>query len=293
MRFIEDIVDGLSYIGSVFHAFADKIPTPSIPLIGGLLDWIQDRIDDVGDAFEWLGDRWDDADNWFSLVHDLVQYVFDFTDIEDWLKDLWQIPDLSISWISFKALDALKWMLATSEDFADQIAELLKPALKKIAPLFDLSAQGIEWLIEEVVFDLIDEGTDLAGKVISLVWNSISDSGSVLEDWLVDKGNWLIDDVLHLGTWFADAILDSADWVINEGLRLGDWLVDQIDAATDWVSGLLDKAFWQMLDFIVNMPDTFIGLVLDAFTATYQTFADRIIDLAELVLDFVWGDGDA
>lgn len=287
------LYDVLRYIGTAFRNFADDIPTPNIPLIGDLLDWIQDRIDGFGDTLYAIAKEIREVADWFELVHDIVQYIIDFVDIEDWLKDLWGIPQLTIGWIGLKAIDVLHWMLVASEDFADDFVEWVKPAFKRAFGLLDLTAEGLEWVIENVVDNLFDVGSDLMIKIITGVWNGISGAGAVLENWIIDRGDWFIDEALHLPLWLLNQIVDASDWIINEGLRLGDWIRSEIDLASDWVTSLLNKAFWQMLDFIVNMPDTFLDIVLTGLASTYKIFADRIIDLAELILDYVWGEGDA
>jgi len=290
MFLIGGLYDVLRFIGSVFRNAGDNVPRPNIPLIGGLLDWIGDRIHDVGDTLYEIARQFRDMANWFELVHDIVQYIIDFVDIEDWLKDLWQIPELSIGWIGLKSLDVLKWMLATSEDFSSEIVHLLLPALKKVSELIDMNKTGLAWTIGAVVDKIIAPGTDLMIKIISNAWLSISGAGAVLEDWIIAKADWFVNDALDLPMWLFHQFIDSADWIINEGLRLGDWIRDEIDNAADWVTNLLDKAFWQMLDFMVNMPDTFVNIALGALENTFEVFAERILSLAESILDYVWGE---
>jgi len=284
------LYDVLRYIGTVFRNLGNDIPRPNIPLIGGLLDWLGDRIHGVGDTLYEIAYQIRDIADWFELVHDIVQYIIDFVDIEDWLKDLWGIPSLTIGWIGLKAIDVLHWMLVASEDFADDFIDWIKPALKRAFSLLDLTADGLRWVIENVVEDAFEYGSELMLRVIWGTWRKISEFGGVLEDWITDRGDWLVNDALHLPFWFLGQIIDASDWIINEGLRLGDWIRSEIDLASDWVTSLLDKAFWQMLDFMVNMPETFVTAVLDALSATYETFSDKIVDLGELILDHVWGE---
>lgn len=182
------LYDVLRYIGTVFRNLAEDIPHPNIPLIGDLLEWIADRIHDFGDTLYSIAHEIRDIADWFELVHDIVQYIIDFVDIEDWLKDLWGIPQLTIGWIGLKAIDVLHWMLASSEEFADDFIGWIRPALKKAFSLLDLTAEGLEWVVENVVENAFEYGSELMLRVVWGTWGKISELGGVLEDWIVDSG---------------------------------------------------------------------------------------------------------
>jgi len=272
------------------HAVADSIPHVNVPLIGPLLDWVEDRIDDIAGAFRQLSDAFDEITEWFDLVHDIALRVIDILDVEEWLKDLWSLVDISFGTFIRKVLDGIRFAFTFSEELADAFVDALLPALKRALTLVDFASDAFSWAVLHIINEVFKPGVGLFEDVVESIWDSISSVGGPLLDWLIDNADWFYDTLLAIPTRLALHIAANAISFIEDILDLPGWLLDEVLKATEWTQELVSQGLNALLDIIVNKTVDFVEAVAAGVSSHLETVAQPIIDLGELILDYVWGE---
>ncbi len=290
MFLLEWLVDGANYIGAFFHDVADNVPDVNVPLIGNLLDFIEDRMDDIGDAFEWLAEGFDDIADWFELIHDAALFIIDLIDIKDWLEDVLGIADFTYGWLSLRLIDGFKWWFNAADDVADGFVSALSDALKRAFDILDLSGDALAYAVGAILEEVLEPGAEFFLDLVDNLWDELGSVGGAVEKWLLARADWLRDNVLNLGTWMVLYVASHADDFLETILDFPEWVFRQIAEGTEWVRRLSEHALWGFLNLIVNTPTTFIELVIQAVRDTFEEVAESIIDLATDILDFAWGD---
>ena len=273
-----------------FHAVADSIPHPNIPLIGDLLNWVEDRIDDVASAFRQLSDAFEEIVEWFDLVHDIALRVIDVLDVEEWLKNVLSLGGVTLGFLTLRLLDAFRFAFTASRDLADAFVDALKPALERAFDFLDFTSDAFAWAVIHILNEVLKPGVQFFDNIIEDIWQSISSVGGPFLDWLIDNAEWLYDTVLAIPTRLALHIAANAKDFIELILDLPSWLIEQVEEGTEWTQGFVTNALNALLDIIVNKTVDFVTAVAAGISSHLDDVAQPIIDLGETILDYVWGE---
>ena len=273
-----------------FHAVADTVPHVNVPLIGDLLDWLEDRLNDVAGAFHQLSDAFDDIQDWFDLVHDIALRVIDVLDVEEWLKDVLSLTGVSLGFLTLRLLDAFRFAFTASQDVADAFVDALKPALERAFDFLSMTGDAFSWAVLHVINEVFKPGVDFFDNIIDTVWDSISSVGGPLLDWLIDNADWFYDTLLNVSTRVVFHIANNAKDFIELILDLPEWLLNEVLEAADWTKELTTQGLNALLDIIVNKSLDFVTAVAKGVSAHLDDVAQPIIDLGETILDYVWGE---
>jgi len=290
MFLLNFIVDLLHDCYRWFHAVADTVPHVNVPLIGDLLDWLEDRLNDVAGAFHQLSDAFDDIQDWFDLVHDIALRVIDVLDVEEWLKDVLSLTGVTLGFLTLRLLDAFRFAFTASQDIADAFVDTLKPALERAFDFLSMTGDAFSWAVLHVINEVFKPGVDFFDNIVDTIWDSISSVGGPLLDWLIDNADWIRDNLLNIPTWLAYHIAANARDFIELVLDLPSWLLEQIEEGAEWTQGFVTGALNALLDIIVNKTINFVEAVAAGVSSHLDDVAQPIIDLGELILDYVWGE---
>jgi len=290
MFLLNFIVDLLHDCYRWFHAVADTVPHVNVPLIGDLLDWLEDRLNDVAGAFHQLSDAFDDIQDWFDLVHDIALRVIDVLDVEEWLKDVLSLTGVSLGFLTLRLLDAFRFAFTASQDVADAFVDALKPALERAFDFLSMTGDAFSWAVLHVINEVFKPGVDFFDNIIDTVWDSISSVGGPLLDWLIDNADWFYDTLLNVSTRVVFHIANNAKDFIELILDLPEWLLNEVLEAADWTKELTTQGLNALLDIIVNKSLDFVTAVAKGVSAHLDDVAQPIIDLGETILDYVWGE---
>lgn len=289
--FLLNFIINLFYDGyRWFHAVADSIPHPNIPLIGGLLNWVEDRIDDIAGTLRQISDAFEEITDWFDLVHDIALRVIDVLDVEEWIKRLWGLADISLGALVRRLLDGFRFAFTAAPELADAFVKALLPALKRALSFIDLAGDAFKWAVIHIINEVFKPGIGLFADIVDDIWDSISSVGGPLLDWLVDNADWIRDNLLNIPTWLAYHIAGNAKGFIELILDLPSWLLEQVEEGAEWTKGFVTDALNALLDIIVNKTGDFVKAVAIGVSSHLDNVAQPIVDLGELILDYVWGE---
>jgi len=290
MFLLRYIIDKLYDAYRWFHAVARTVYDLNLPIVDKLLHWCADRIENLADAFRQLSDEFEDIQEWFELVHDIALRVIDVLDVEEWLKDVLDLAGMSLGFLTLRLLDAFRFAFTASSDLADAFVDALKPALERAFDFLSMTGVAFSWAVLHIINEVFKPGVQFFDNIIDTVWDSISSVGGPLLDWLIDNADWIRDNLLNIPTWLAYHIAANARDFIELVLDLPSWLLEQIEEGAEWTQGFVTDALNALLDIIVNKTVDFVTAVASGVSSHLDDVAQPIIDLGELILDYVWGE---
>jgi phage-related protein len=264
MRFIRDFIDLLWAFMQVVAGWVSHIPG----WLGPVGDWIRDRVQDIIEGLSNLTDALWNWEYWTGLIHDAIQYIMEWADVENHLADFFGLA--AWTWQSFirKIWDAVLYIIAFAAGEADRLVDYIKPALTRVWDFLGWSVEQWKFLTLATVGELVDTTDWLWDNFTKHVWGRLTAPWGPLEEWVLDRGDWVRDFVVRL-----------PDWV-------GDWW----EGLTELPAKLMDAVGWNILQRIGNAGQDFLLFLLGLAGDAIAAIAEPIVDLGEQILDAMWGE---